>query len=273
MAKPSPEEQKKRMEEERKKIQNRIKGIKNRIIVASGKGGVGKTTVAINIAYALAEKGKKVGLLDADITGPNVPKMLGLKDKPEVKDENTIIPLDAEGIKVISLGLFLSEEQPVIWRGPLKSVAIRQFVRDVDWGELDYLIIDLPPGTGDEAITVSQDFQPTAAVVVTTPQDVALLDSRKSLTMAKNIGIPKIGIIENMSSFVCPECGAEIDIFGKGGGEKLAQLQDSQLLGSIPIDINIRKESDKGKPIMLQATDSGGKEAFGKIVTKIMEEM
>ena len=248
---PSKASQMKRLEEERKVIEEKLKDIKNRIVIASGKGGVGKTTVAVNLAYALAKQGKEVGLLDADITGPNVPIMLGIKKQPVI-DEESIIPPDINGIKVISLGMFVQEDQPVIWRGPMKSVAIKQFVRDVKWGRLDYLIIDLPPGTADEALTVSQDFTPTMAIIVTTPQDVALLDSQKSLTMAKTIGIKNVAIVENMSSFTCPHCGKDVDIFGKGGGEMLAKKYDIKMLGAIPIDIEVRKGGDNGTPIILQ---------------------
>ncbi len=230
-----------------------LPGVKNTIAVASGKGGVGKSTVAVNLAVALAKDGAKVGLLDADIYGPSIPLMFGIEDKPKLyQDPQTgkIIPLENFGVKIISIGFMVEEKTPVIWRGPMASGAVKQFMTDVDWGELDYLIFDMPPGTGDIQLTLTQTIPLTGVVIVTTPQDVSLIDARKGLKMFSRVNVPVLGIVENMSYFVAPDTGKEYDIFGRGGGAKLAQESDVPFLGGIPIDPRIREGGDKGKPIV-----------------------
>jgi ATP-binding protein involved in chromosome partitioning len=227
--------------------------VKNTIAVASGKGGVGKSTVAVNLAVALARQGAKVGLIDADVYGPSIPMMLGLKKKPKVyQDGQTLkmIPLENYGIKIMSIGLLVEENAPVIWRGPMASSAIRQFMSDVDWGELDYLFFDMPPGTGDIQLTLVQSIPLSGAIIVTTPQEVSLIDARKALKMFTRVNVPIVGIIENMSYFIAPDTGKKYDIFGTGGGDKLSKELDAPLLGSIPIEPNIRIGSDKGTPIV-----------------------
>nr|WP_232156321.1 Mrp/NBP35 family ATP-binding protein [Methanocaldococcus infernus] len=245
--------------------------IKYKIAILSGKGGVGKSTVSTNLAVALAKRGKKVGLLDADIHGPNVPKILGLEGYPEVR-EGEIIPLEKYGVKVISMANLLPDEKtPIIWRGPKVSGAIRQFLADVNWGELDYLIIDTPPGTGDVQLTIMQSIPLDGAIIVTTPEELSVLDVRKSISMAKMLKVPILGIIENMSGFVCPKCGELTYIFGVGGGEKAAKEFGVDFLGRIPIDIKAREAQDKGVPMVLM--DCRAKEEFEKIIDKIIEKL
>ncbi|RKY37996.1 MAG: ATP-binding protein [Candidatus Omnitrophota bacterium] len=233
-------------------IQKNLSFVKNKILIISGKGGVGKTTVSVNLAYALERRGYKVGILDADIHGPNVAKMLGAGEKLLIAD-SMIEPFKVlPNLKVISMALILEkEEQPVIWRGPLKTNLIRQFLAEVRWGELDFLIIDSPPGTGDEPLSVAQ-FIPdlNGTIIITTPQEVAILDAKKAISFSKELGVPIIGVIENMSSFVCPFCGKEIELFGKGGGEKVAYEFGVSFLGRIPFSSSIVKSSDKGNPFI-----------------------
>ncbi|ADG12791.1 ATPase-like, ParA/MinD [Methanocaldococcus infernus ME] len=253
------------------KIKERMSKIKYKIAILSGKGGVGKSTVSTNLAVALAKRGKKVGLLDADIHGPNVPKILGLEGYPEVR-EGEIIPLEKYGVKVISMANLLPDEKtPIIWRGPKVSGAIRQFLADVNWGELDYLIIDTPPGTGDVQLTIMQSIPLDGAIIVTTPEELSVLDVRKSISMAKMLKVPILGIIENMSGFVCPKCGELTYIFGVGGGEKAAKEFGVDFLGRIPIDIKAREAQDKGVPMVLM--DCRAKEEFEKIIDKIIEKL
>lgn len=234
-------------------------GVKNTIAVASGKGGVGKSTVAVNLAIALARDGAKVGIIDADIYGPSMPLMLGLNNKtglhqdPETKK---LAPLESYGVKIISIGFMIDDENPVIWRGPMASGALKQFMTDVNWGNLDYLIYDLPPGTGDIQLTLVQTIPLTGAVIVTTPQEVSLIDAKKGFKMFERVNVPVFGIIENMSYFIAPDTGKQYDIFGSGGGEKLALQLNSKLLGSIPIDSRIREGGDNGKPIVEALPDS-----------------
>jgi len=244
--------------------------IKHKIMVMSGKGGVGKTTVAVNLALTLSMKGYKIGLLDADIHGPNTPKMLGIEnEKPEVIDSN-IVPVSVQNLKVMSMAFLLpNKDSPVIWRGPLKMKAISQFTNDVAWGKLDYIIIDLPPGTGDEPLSVAQLLKSDGALIVTTPQDVALLDSRKAVNFAKELNVPVVGIIENMSGFICPYCGKEIDLFKKGGGEKASKDMNVPFLGSVPIDTKIVESGDSGTPFILDNGNSKAKKAFENIVLKV----
>ncbi len=236
-----------------------IPGVKNTIAIASGKGGVGKSTVAVNLAVGLAKEGARVGLIDADIYGPSIPLMLGIKGKPKIYQKagtNKMIPLESFGVKLMSIGFLIDEENPVIWRGPMASGAVKQFLSDVDWGELDYLIFDLPPGTGDIQLTLVQTIPLTGSVIVTTPQDVSLIDAKKGLKMFERVNVPVFGIIENMSYFIAPDTGNRYDIFGTGGGEKLSKELDVEFLGSIPIDTSIREGGDLGKPIVVEFPDS-----------------
>lgn len=254
----------KAFEEETKRISETVSKIKHRIIIFSGKGGVGKTTASINLACIFHMKGFSTGILDADITGPNVPKMLGVDDRPIVLSDK-ILPFEKFGVKMISMAGLLNKGQPLIWRGPLRSKVINQFLADVEWGELDYLIADLPPGTGDEILSIAQQMKPNYAVIVTTPQEVSVIDAERAVAMAKELQIPSIGIVENMSGLICPHCGKEIDLFGKGGGKKLARESSTIFLGSIPIDIDARILSDKGKPIVLEKPDCEVTNAFKSI--------
>jgi ATP-binding protein involved in chromosome partitioning len=229
-----------------------LPGVKNVLAVASGKGGVGKSTVAVNLAVALARDGASVGLLDADITGPNVPLMLGLEGQPEKTEDNKIKPLVRHGVKAISIQFFVPAGQPIIWRGPLVGGAITQFLRDVDWGELDYLVIDLPPGTSDAQLTLAQAVPVSGAVLVTTPQEVSLLDVEKALAMFKRMSVPVLGVVENMTAFICPHCGEATEIFGRGGGERFATQFGLEYLGGIPLDITVRQGGDVGVPAVAQ---------------------
>jgi len=226
-----------------------IPGVKNLVAVASGKGGVGKTTVAVNLALALANLGNKVGLLDADVYGPNVPIMLGTLQEPQATAEKRIIPVQSQGLKMISMGLLNPGDKPMIWRGPMLHSVITQFLRSVEWGELDYLIIDLPPGTGDVQLTLIQTVAVTGAVVVTTPSTVALADVRKAIEMFRQVNVEVLGVVENMSTFACPHCGKAIDIFGHGEGAKTAIAYGVPVLGEIEIDPRIRVGGDTGKPV------------------------
>lgn len=229
-----------------------VPGVKNVLAVASGKGGVGKSTVAANLAVALAMEGAAVGLLDADITGPNIPQMMGLEGQPSATPEGKIRPLERHGVKVISIQFFVPEGQPIVWRGPLVGGAIQQFLRDVDWGELDYLVVDLPPGTSDAQLTLAQAVSISGSVLVTTPQEVALSDVSKALAMFRRMSVPIIGVVENMGSFVCAHCGEVTEIFGRGGGERFAQRNELEYLGSIPLDVTVRQGGDAGVPAVAQ---------------------
>jgi ATP-binding protein involved in chromosome partitioning len=229
-----------------------LPGVKNVLAIASGKGGVGKSTVSVNLAVALARAGAAVGLLDADITGPNIPMMLGAEGQPTASETNRIVPLERHGVKVISIQFFVPEGQPIVWRGPLIGGAISQFLRDVDWGELDYLVVDLPPGTSDAQLTLAQAVPVSGTVLVTTPQDVALSDVGKALAMLERLNVPVIGVVENMSAFVCPHCGETTEIFGRGGGERFAQEHGLDFLGKIPLDVTVRQGGDAGVPAVAQ---------------------
>ncbi len=245
-----------------------LPGVKNTIAVASGKGGVGKSTVAVNLAVALAKLGAKVGLIDADIYGPSIPLMLGINEKPKVYQDTAtqkMVPLENFGIKLMSIGFLIDDNQPVIWRGPMASGALKQFMSDVNWGELDYLIYDMPPGTGDIQLTLVQTIPLTGAVIVTTPQDVSLIDARKGLKMFERVNVPVFGIIENMSYFIAPDTGKRYDIFGHGGGENLAKELEVAFLGGIPIDPRIREGGDKGKPIVFDLPDSDNSKVISEI--------
>jgi ATP-binding protein involved in chromosome partitioning len=233
-----------------------LPGIRNVIAVASGKGGVGKSTTAVNLALALALEGAKVGILDADIYGPSQPRMMGLQgERPVSRDGRRIEPLEAHGVKVISIGFLIEEEQPMVWRGPMVTQALTQLLGDTNWGELDYLVVDMPPGTGDIQLTLSQRVPVSGAVIVTTPQDIALLDARKGLRMFQKVSIPVLGVIENMATHVCSKCGHEEPIFGSGGGARMAAQYDVALLGALPLDIRIREETDAGRPTVIADPD------------------
>ena len=266
------EQMKKQMEKTAQGIKQAMGQIKNRVVVFSGKGGVGKTTVAVNLAYALARKGLRVGLLDADITGPNVPQMVGIAETAQA-EAGMIIPHDAHGVKVISLASIVPAGTPVIWRGPLRSKAIDQFLGEARWGELDFLIADLPPGTGDEVLTITQRTSPQMAIIVTTPQEVALIDARRAANMAKKMEIERIGIVENMSGLICPHCGEEIELFGSGGGEREAKKLGILFLGKIPIDLQTRVCADQGRPILLDDPEAAVSQAFSAIASRIEEAL
>ena len=238
-----------------------IPGVKNIIAVGAGKGGVGKTTVSVNLACALAQHGSRVGLLDGDIYGPNIPIMLGVQTQLET-DGKKIVPAERYGIRVVSIGFLTQDEAPVIWRGPMLHGVIQQFFREVNWGDLDYLIIDMPPGTGDVALSLSQTVPVSGAVAVTTPQTVSLADTRRAIRMYQKLNIPVLGLLENMSHFVCPECNHESDIFGKGGGELLAEQMKVPYLGQIPLYEPIRVGGDQGTPIVMTAPESPAGQAL-----------
>ena len=238
-----------------------IPGVKNIIAVGAGKGGVGKTTVAVNLAVALANYGGRVGIIDGDVYGPNVPIMLGIDSQLE-SDGKRIVPAEKHGIQVVSMGFLTTSDAPIIWRGPMLHGVVRQFFQDVRWGELDYLVIDMPPGTGDVALSLSQTVPVSGAIVVTTPQTVSLADSRRAVAMYKKLEIPTLGIVENMSHFACPSCGHESDIFGKGGGERIAEELGVPFLGEIPLYEPIRVGSDIGTPLVVSEPDSPASRAI-----------
>jgi len=267
-------EQKYRMTEiqkQDKRIEQNLELIKYRIAVFSGKGGVGKSTIAVNLAYSLLKDSLKVGLLDADITGPNIPQMVGLSGMPEMMDLHQILPQIKEGLRVISIAPMIPKDQPVIWRGPLRSGTISQFLADVVWDELDVLVTDLPPGTGDEVLTVSQKMHPQLAIIVTTPQEVSLIDCRRAVNMAKKLNIPKIAVVENMSGLICPHCGVAIDFFGTGGGEQMAKEMDVTFLGRIPMEKQSRECGDNGTPVVLKYPESQTTNAFLEISRNVLK--
>jgi len=245
-----------------------LKGVKNIIAVASGKGGVGKSTIAVNLAVALAASGAKVGILDADVYGPNIPLMMGVKSPPQVR-EDRIIPPEAFGVKVASLGFFYNEETPVIWRGPLVAGAVRQLLTQVDWGELDYLVCDLPPGTGDSSLTLAQTVPLGGVIIVTTPQEAALNIAAKALAMFKRLNVPILGVVENMSYFVCPHCGEKSYVFSSGGGRRIAKERDVDFLGEIPIALAVREQSDLGVPVVSALPDSPEARVYNELAFRV----
>jgi len=255
-------------------LRNNLSRIKHVVIVMSGKGGVGKSTVSSNLAQALSMNGYQTGLMDIDITGPNIPKMFHIEDEKLFANENNkLIPISVPpSLSVISMGFLLPDkDEAVMWRGPMKTSAIRQFIEDVEWGDLDYLIIDMPPGTGDEAMSIVQLIpKADGAVIVTTPQDVAVLDSRKSITFAKRTKLPIIGLVENMSGFVCPHCGELTEIFGSGGGERAAESLNVQFLGRVPLEPGVVRSGDSGMPVVISEPESKSAAAFNAIADRIV---
>jgi len=245
-----------------------IDNVKNIIAVASGKGGVGKSTTAVNLALALSLEGAKVGLLDADIYGPSQPRMLGITGKPESLDGRTLQPMEAHGLQAMSIGFLIDEETPMIWRGPMVTQALEQLLNDTNWSDLDYLVIDLPPGTGDTQLTLAQKVPVSGAVIVTTPQDIALLDARKGLKMFEKVEVPVLGIVENMSTHICSHCGHEEPIFGQGGGRSMADQYNVELLGQLPLDIRIREETDGGKPTVAAEPESRISQTYREIARR-----
>jgi ATP-binding protein involved in chromosome partitioning len=250
-----------------------IPGVRNIIAVGSGKGGVGKSTVSVNLALALAREGARVGLLDADVYGPNVPMMMGTSARPSPAGNDKIAPIEAYGIELISMGFFVDADSPVIWRGPMLTKLLTQFMYDVQWGELDYLVMDMPPGTGDVQLTTAQSLPLTGAVIVSTPQDVALLDAGKALMMFKKLNVPVLGIVENMSTFVCPHCGDPTDLFGHGGAQAAAVRYNVPFLGEIPLHLRIREGGDSGRPIMATEPDSPQAESFAQVARNLAAQV
>ncbi|MFP4615887.1 MAG: iron-sulfur cluster carrier protein ApbC [Thiohalorhabdus sp.] len=250
-----------------------MEGVKNVIAVASGKGGVGKSTTAVNLALGLAACGARVGILDADIYGPSIPRMLGVSGKPTSKDGKTLEPKEAYGLMAMSIGFLIDEETPMVWRGPMVMQALEQLLGDTNWGELDYLVVDLPPGTGDTQLTLSQKVPLTGSVIVSTPQDIALLDARRGFQMFEKVGVPSLGIVENMSLFICPNCGEETDIFSHGGGQQFADDYGVEFLGSVPLDAGIREQADTGRPTVAAAPDSRQAEIYQTIANAVAVEI
>jgi ATP-binding protein involved in chromosome partitioning len=246
-----------------------LPNVKNIIAVASGKGGVGKSTTAVNLALALAAEGAAVGILDADIYGPSQPQMLGITGRPESKDGKTLEPMEGHGLQASSIGFMIDVETPMVWRGPMVTQALEQLLKETNWRELDYLVVDMPPGTGDIQLTLAQKVPVTGAVIVTTPQDIALLDARKGLKMFEKVGIPILGIVENMSTHICSKCGHAEPIFGAGGGERMSQDYGVDLLGQLPLDIGIRQQADSGKPTVVSDPDGEVTAIYKAIARKV----
>ena len=246
-----------------------LPNVKNIIAVASGKGGVGKSTTAVNLALALASEGASVGVLDADIYGPSLPMMLGIEGRPESQDGQTMHPMRGHGMQANSIGFLIEQDNPMVWRGPMATSALEQLLRQTNWEDLDYLIVDMPPGTGDIQLTLSQRVPVTGAVIVTTPQDIALLDAKKGLKMFEKVGIPILGIVENMAVHICSNCGHEEHIFGAGGGERMAKEYGVEVLGSLPLDIAIREQADSGRPTVAADPDGRIAEIYRSIARKV----
>jgi ATP-binding protein involved in chromosome partitioning len=245
-----------------------VPGIKNIIAVASGKGGVGKSTTAVNLALALTVEGASVGVLDADIYGPSQPMMLGIAGRPESRDGKSLEPMEGHGVQAISIGFLIDSDTPMVWRGPMVTQALEQLLKDTRWRDLDYLVVDLPPGTGDIQLTLAQKVPVTGAVIVTTPQDIALIDARKGLKMFEKVGIPILGVVENMSFHVCPKCGHESHIFGAGGAEKMCRDYGTELLGQLPLDEAIRSQADSGRPTVVSDPDGPVAEIYRRIARR-----
>jgi ATP-binding protein involved in chromosome partitioning len=245
-----------------------VPGIKNIIAVASGKGGVGKSTTAVNLALALSAEGASVGVLDADIYGPSQPMMLGISGRPESKDGKSLEPMEGHGVQAISIGFLIDMDTPMVWRGPMVTQALEQLLKDTRWRDIDYLVVDLPPGTGDIQLTLAQKVPVTGAVIVTTPQDIALIDARKGLKMFEKVGIPILGVVENMSFHVCPKCGHESHIFGAGGAEKMCRDYGTELLGQLPLDEAIRSQADSGKPTVVSDPDGPVADTYRRIARR-----
>jgi ATP-binding protein involved in chromosome partitioning len=250
-----------------------VPGVKFIIAVASGKGGVGKSTTAVNLALALAATGRKVGVLDADIYGPSMPRMLGITGKPTSRDGKSLEPMRNYGIACMSMGFLVAEDTPMIWRGPMVQSALSQMLRDVNWGELDVMVVDMPPGTGDAQLTMAQQVPLAGAVIVSTPQDIALLDARKGLNMFRKVDVPVLGFVENMSYFLCPKCGERTDIFSHGGARKEAEKLGTEFLGELPLDVAIRETSDSGRPIVVSEPDNPHAKVYKQIATRIWEKL
>jgi len=245
-----------------------VPGIKNIIAVASGKGGVGKSTTAVNLALGLAAEGASVGVLDADIYGPSQPMMLGIAGRPESRDGKSIEPMEGHGLQAISIGFLIDVDTPMVWRGPMVTQALEQLLKDTRWRDLDYLVVDLPPGTGDVQLTLAQKVPVTGAVIVTTPQDIALIDARKGLKMFEKVGIPILGVVENMSFHVCPKCGHRSHIFGSGGAARMCRDYGTDLLGQLPLDEAIREQADSGKPTVVSDPDGQAAEIYRRIARR-----
>ncbi len=246
-----------------------IPGVKNIIAVASGKGGVGKSTTAVNLALALAAEGARVGMLDADIYGPSQPTMLGITGRPQSEDGQSLDPMMGHGLQAMSIGFLIDVDTPMVWRGPMVTQALEQLLNNTKWEELDYLVVDLPPGTGDIQLTLAQRVPVTGAVIVTTPQDIALIDARKGLKMFEKVGVPILGVVENMSLHICSNCGHEERIFGAGGGEKMCKDYGAEFLGGLPLDIRIREETDAGKPTVVAEPESRIAEIYRQIARRV----
>jgi len=246
-----------------------VNGVKNIIAVASGKGGVGKSTTAVNLALALAAEGAKVGMLDADIYGPSQPTMLGITGRPESTDGQSLEPMMGHGLQSMSIGFLIDVDTPMVWRGPMVTQALEQLLNNTQWKDLDYLVVDLPPGTGDIQLTLAQRVPVTGAVIVTTPQDIALIDARKGLKMFEKVGVPILGVVENMSLHICSKCGNEEPIFGVGGGQKMCDDYGAEFLGGLPLDMRIRQETDAGKPTVVAAPESRISEIYRGIARRV----
>jgi len=246
-----------------------IPGVKNIVAVASGKGGVGKSTTAVNLALALAAEGASVGMLDADIYGPSQPTMLGINGRPESKDGKRLEPMEGHGIQAMSIGFLIDVETPMVWRGPMVTQALEQLINETNWRDVDYLVVDLPPGTGDIQLTLAQRVPVTGAIIVTTPQDIALMDARKGLKMFEKVNIPILGIVENMGLHICSKCGHEEHMFGEGGGARMSKDYGVELLGALPLDINIREQADSGKPTVVADPDGRVAEIYRQIARRV----
>ncbi len=250
-----------------------VEGVGAIIAVASGKGGVGKSTVAVNLALGLRDLGLRVGLLDADIYGPSTPKLLGIKGRPQTRGGTTLIPMDGYSLKVMSIGFLIEEETPMIWRGPMVMSALTQMLREVDWGELDIMVVDMPPGTGDAQLTMAQQVPLKGAVIVSTPQDLALIDARRGISMFNRVNVPVLGIVENMSYFLCPECGTRSEIFGHGGARREAERLGVPFLGEVPLHMEIREKSDAGLPVVATAPDGPHARIYRDIAARVRDQV